>query len=74
MSLHVTSEISWKGFLATWLVLSILTMVSAVPTVKLAHIICNMLEFSSTFIKLCYACEELEVEFWGVFYRGEEYT
>ena len=40
--------------------LSILTIVPEVTTIKHAHIICYMMEFSSMFIKLCYGCEELE--------------
>ena len=40
--------------------LSILTLVPEVPTVKHADIICYMLEFPSTFIKLCHACEEVK--------------
>ena len=40
--------------------LSILTIVSDVSTVKREHINCYMLEFPSTFIKLCHAREELE--------------
>ena len=45
-------------FLATW---PIVMVCQEVLTVKHAHIICYLLEFPSTFIKLCHACEELEL-------------
>ena len=36
------------------------SFVPEVSTVKHAHIICYMLQFPSTFIKLCHACGELK--------------
>ena len=52
--------------------LSILTLVLEVPAVKHAHtcIICYMLEFPSTFMKLCHACEELQSNAKNSRFRG----
>ena len=59
--------------------ISILILVPDVRTVKHAHIICYMLEFPSSFIKLCNACEEMESNakcsrFWGYFIDGISLT
>ena len=81
MSLHVTSETPWYGFLVTWPTFENSKTSSALEllTVKDVHIICYMLSFPSTFIKWwCCTCEELEsikkAKKWGVFYRCEEYA
>ena len=63
MSLHVTSETPWNGFLVTWPTFENSKTSSALEllTVKHVHIICYMLSFPSMFIRLwCCTCEELE--------------
>ena len=63
MSLHVTSETPWYGFLVTWPTFENSKTSSALEllTVKHVHIICYMLSFPSTFIRWwCCTCEELE--------------
>ena len=80
MNLHVTSETPWYGFLVTWPTFenSKTSCSLELLTVKHVHIICYMLSFPSTFIRLWCTCEELEsikkAKKWGVFYRCEEYT